>query len=83
MGQLQQDGVNDEDISQTVLANPLDKFNLAVRQLLPKLMADGMIGNDVKVGRCCTDPDFQETVYAELPEASTKLSPHLRSHSTS
>ena len=46
MEQLQQDGANDEDISQTVLANTFEKFDLAVRQLLPKLMIDRMAGND-------------------------------------
>ena len=60
------DGANDEEISQTVLANPFEKFDLAVRQLLPKLMIDRMAGNDEIVSRCFNNPDFQEIVYTGL-----------------
>ena len=66
MEQLQRDGANDEEISQTVLANPFEKFDLAVRQLLPKLMIDRMAGNDEIVSRCFNNPDFQEIVYTGL-----------------
>ena len=66
MEQLQQDGANDENISRTVLANTFEKFDLAVRQLLPKLMIDRMAGNDEIVSRCFSNPDFQEIVYTGL-----------------
>ena len=64
--QLQQDGANDEDISQTVLANPFEKFDLAVRQLLPKLLVERMAGNDEIVSRCFNNNDFREIVYSGL-----------------
>ena len=64
--QLQQDGMKDEDISQTVLANTFEKFDLAVRQLLPKLMIQRMAGNDGIVSRCFSSSDFQEIVFTGL-----------------
>ena len=64
--QLQRDGATDQDISQTVLANPFDKFDLAIRQLLPKLMIDRMAGNDELVQRCLNEPDFKEIVFTAL-----------------
>ncbi len=64
--QLEQDGANDEEISETALANPFEKFDLVVRQLIPKLLIDRMAGNDEIVSRCFNNPDFQEIVYAGL-----------------
>ena len=64
--QIQEDGASNEDITQTALANTFDKFDLAVRQLLPQLMIERMAGNDEIVQRCFNNPDFQEIVYAAL-----------------
>ncbi len=64
--QIQEDGVNNENISQTAEANPFEKFDLAIRQELPKLMIDRMADNDEIVKRCLNDPDFQEIVFAGL-----------------
>ena len=64
--QIQEDGVNDENISQTATANPFEKFELAVRQELPKLMIGRMADNDEIVKRCLNDPAFQEIVFAGL-----------------
>ncbi|MCY3911443.1 MAG: DEAD/DEAH box helicase family protein [bacterium] len=64
--QIQEDGANDENISQTAEANPFEKFELAIRQELPKLMIDRMADNDEIVKRCLNDPDFQEIVFAGL-----------------
>ncbi len=64
--QIQEDGVNNENISQTAEANPFEKFELAMRQELPKLMIERMADNDEIVKRCLNDPDFQAIVYAGL-----------------
>lgn len=64
--QIQEDGANDENISQTAAANPFEKFELAIRQELPKLMIDRMADNDEIVKRCLNDPAFQEIVFAGL-----------------
>ena len=64
--QIQQDAVENEDISQTVLANPIDKFEIGVREQLPKLMINRMGTNGDFVDRCLNDPDFQEIVFTRL-----------------
>lgn len=64
--QIQEDGVNNENISQTAEANPFEKFELAMRQELPKLMIERMADNDEIVKRCLNDPDFREIVFAGL-----------------
>ena len=64
--QIHEDGVNDVNISQTASANPFDKFDLAVRQELPKLMIKRIADNDEIVKRCLNDPAFQEIVFAGL-----------------
>ena len=67
--QIQEDGASNEDITQTALANTFDKFDLAVRQLLPQLMIERMAGNDEIVQRCFNNPAFQEIVYAALAKS--------------
>ncbi len=64
--QIQEDGANDKNISQTAAANPFEKFELAIRQELPRLMIDRMADNDEIVKRCLNEPDFQEIVFADL-----------------
>ena len=64
--QLQQDGASNEAIGQTAAANPFEKFDLAIRPELPKLMVDRMADNHEIVKRCLNDPDFGEIVFAAL-----------------
>lgn len=64
--QLQQDGAGDENIGQTAAANPFEKFDLAIRPELPKLMVERMADNHEIVKRCLNDPDFREIVFAAL-----------------
>lgn len=63
---IHEDGANDESTSQTAEANPFEKFELAMRQELPKLMIERMADNDEIVKRCLNDPDFQAIVFAGL-----------------
>ena len=67
--QLQQDGANNNEISQTAHANPFEKFDLAVRQLIPNLMIERLEGNNEIVNRCHNNTDFQEIVYTGLAKA--------------
>ena len=67
--QLRQDGMSDENINQTARANPLDKFDLAVRQDLLKLMIQRIASNGDLVKRCSNEPDFGEIVLAGLAKA--------------
>ncbi len=64
--QLQHDGARNENIGQTAAANPFDKFELAIRPELPKLLVDRMADNAEIVQRCLNDPDFREIVFAGL-----------------
>ena len=64
--QVKTDALGDENIRQTALANPLEKFSLGVRPQLIKLMLERMAGNDELVTRCLNDPDFQEIVFTGL-----------------
>ena len=64
--QVQQDGVNNDDINQTVQANPYEKFELGVRSLLKELIVKRMNTNGDFVTRCFTNPDFEEIVLSWL-----------------
>ena len=64
--QLQLDGTHDEDISQTALANTFERFDLAARQLLPKLLIKRIEGNNKIVSLCFDNPDFREAIFSEL-----------------
>ena len=64
--QIQEDGANDENISQTAAANPFEKFELAIRQELPRLMIDRMADNDEIVKRCLNEPTFKKIVFDGL-----------------
>ena len=64
--QLQQDGTNNEEINQTALANPYEKFDLAIQRLLPELMIKRMTDNKEIVSRCFEDPVFREIVHTGL-----------------
>ena len=66
MEQTQRDEENDEEIIQTVLANPFEQFDPAFRQIPPKLTIDRMAGNDEIVPRCFNNPDFPEIIYTGL-----------------
>ncbi len=64
--QLQQDGINDKNISQTASANPYEKFELAMHPELSKLMVNRMADNDEIVKRCLNDPAFGAIVFSGL-----------------
>ena len=64
--QVEQDALNIEDIRQTALANPFEKFSLSIRQQLPQLLIERMAGNDTLVTKCLNDPQFQEAIFTDL-----------------
>ena len=64
--QIHQDGVQDEDINQTVQANPYDKFELSVRSLLKELIIKRMDTNSDFINRVFTNPNFEEIVLSGL-----------------
>lgn len=55
-----------EQIIQTAIANPLDKFQLGVRKLVEDLMIQRMADNDKIVTRYMDDAEFQKTAFPIL-----------------
>ncbi|MHB9117089.1 MAG: type I restriction endonuclease subunit R [Burkholderiales bacterium] len=55
-----------QQVIQTAMANPLDKFQLGVRKLIEDLMIQRMSENDRIVTRYMDDVDFQRTAFPIL-----------------
>lgn len=64
--QIKEKAVHNEQVIQTALANPLDKFALGVRKLIEDLMIERMEQNDEIVTRYMADRDFQGTAFPIL-----------------
>ena len=55
-----------QQVVQTALANPLDKFELGIRKLIEDLMIERMGENDKIVTRYMADRDFQGAAFPIL-----------------
>ena len=64
--QIKERATKNEQIIQTALANPLDKFQLGIRKLIEDLLIQRMSDNDKIVTRYMDDPDFQNTAFPIL-----------------
>ena len=64
--QIKEKACNDERVVQTAQANPLDKFELGIRQLLESFMIQRMADNDQIVSRYMEDKEFQDTIFPRL-----------------
>jgi type I restriction enzyme R subunit len=64
--QIKEKAVKNEQVIQTALANPLDKFELGIRKLIEDFMIERMGENDKIVTRYMTDRDFQAAAYPIL-----------------
>lgn len=64
--QIKEKACHNEQIVQTALANPLDRFSLGVRKLIEDLMIERMEQNDEIVTRYMADRDFQGTAFPIL-----------------
>jgi type I restriction enzyme R subunit len=64
--QIKEKACRDEQVIQTALANPLDKFELGVRKLIEELMIDSLAQNDKIVTRYLGDREFQGTAFPIL-----------------
>ena len=56
----------DEQVIQTALANPLDRFELGIRKRIEDLMIERMAENDTIVTRYMADSDFQGSAFPIL-----------------
>ncbi|MCC6351909.1 MAG: type I restriction endonuclease subunit R [Fimbriimonadaceae bacterium] len=64
--QIQERARTNEQIRQTALANPFDRFQLGIRKLIEELMVERMAKNDKIVTRYMDDTDFQNTAFLPL-----------------
>jgi type I restriction enzyme R subunit len=64
--QIQERARTNEQIRQTALANPFDRFQLGIRKLIEELMVERMSKNDKIVTRYMDDADFQNTAFPPL-----------------
>ncbi len=64
--QIKEKACKNQQIIQTALANPLDKFELGIRKLIETLMIERMGQNDKIVTRYMSDREFQESTFPIL-----------------
>jgi len=64
--QIKEKACKDNQVIQTALANPLDKFELGIRKLIEDLMIERMGENDKIVTRYMADHDFQGSAFPIL-----------------
>jgi type I restriction enzyme R subunit len=64
--QIKEKAVGDQQVVQTAEANPVDKFELGIRQKIESLMIQRMSENDEIVSRYMDDPEFQNEIFPLL-----------------
>ncbi|HLJ25924.1 MAG TPA: type I restriction endonuclease [Candidatus Angelobacter sp.] len=64
--QIKERACKSEQVIQTALANPLDKFELGIRKLIEDLMVERMEQNDRIVTRYMADREFQAAAFPIL-----------------
>jgi len=64
--QIKEKAAGDERVIQTARANPLEKFELGIQELIKDLMVQRMADNDSIVTRYMDDMDFQKTIFPIL-----------------
>lgn len=64
--QIKEKACKSEQVIQTALANPLDKFELGIRKLIEDLMIERMAENDRIVTRYMADHEFQGSAFPIL-----------------
>lgn len=67
--QIREKASASQQVIQTAMANPLDKFLLGIRPLIETLMIQRLSENDRIVTRYMDDPAFQNTAFPILAEA--------------
>jgi type I restriction enzyme R subunit len=67
--QIKEKASNDERVIQTAQNNPLERFELGIRQLIETLMMQRMSENDAFVSRYMDESEFQDTIFPLLAKA--------------
>jgi type I restriction enzyme, R subunit len=76
--QIREKATNNDQIIKLRLANPFDKFQLGLRQLLEELMVQRMADNDKIVTRYMEDKDFESTAFNVLSKAIYDAIPPIK-----
>src|SRR3712207_3324622 len=66
VGNVMTNTYTDHKIVQTAEANPIDKFELGIREAIESLMIQRMSENDEIVSRYMDDQDFQNAIFPLL-----------------
>lgn len=77
--QIKEKACRSEQVIQTAMANPLDKFQLGIRKLIESLMIERMSENDRIVTRYMADQDFQSSAF---PILAREIFEDVRSRAT-
>jgi type I restriction enzyme R subunit len=77
--QIKEKACRSEQVIQTAMANPLDKFQLGIRKLIESLMIERMSENDKIVTRYMADQDFQSSAF---PILAREIFEDVRSRAT-
>lgn len=64
--QIKEKACNSDQVVQTALANPLDKFQLGIKKVIEELMIERMGENDAIVTRYMADKEFQGSAFPIL-----------------
>lgn len=64
--QIKEKACRSDQVIQTAMANPLDKFELGIRKLIESLMIERMSENGKIVTRYMADQDFQSSAFPIL-----------------
>lgn len=64
--QIKERAVKNEEVIQTAMANPLDKFQLGIRKLIEAFMVQRLSDNDKIVTRYMDDQTFQDSAFPIL-----------------
>ena len=67
--QIREKASKNQQVIQTALANPLDKFQLGIRKLIEEFMIQRLGENDKIVTRYMDDPEFQNAAFPILAKA--------------
>jgi type I restriction enzyme R subunit len=64
--QIKERACKNQQVIQTAIANPLDKFELGIRKLIESMMIERMGENDKIVTRYMSDQNFQSSAFPIL-----------------
>jgi type I restriction enzyme R subunit len=80
--QVRERAVKNQDVIDTALANPIDKFQLGIKKIIEEVMIQRIGDNDKIVTRYLEDPIFQNVALTSLAKAIFNQINHITDSST-